>query len=131
MQLDGIRNSALVRAIIDTLEALPDLFRSELRLAQAEISEKIKGGIKASVWLITAAFLALVCFLILVEALIFGIASFGLALHWSCLIVAAVIGGIAAGAFFAGRSALPDPILPVRSARQVSEDVRTVKEQLS
>jgi uncharacterized membrane protein YgcG len=131
MHFEGIRNSALVGAITNTVEALPDLFRKEIQLAQAELGEKIKGGIKASVWMIVAGFLALVAFFILIEALIFGIASFGLALHWSCLIVAVMIGAAAAGAFFTGRSAVPDPLLPVRSARQISEDIRTVKEQLT
>ena len=45
MPFDGIRNSALVRTITDVLEALPDLFRKEIRLALAEFSEKIKDGV--------------------------------------------------------------------------------------
>jgi len=131
MPFDGIRNSALVRTLADLLEALPDLFRKEIRLAQAEFGEKIKDGVKASVWMIVAGFLAVIAFLILIEAVIFGIASLGLALHWSCLIVAAVIGGVAAGSFFYGRSTLPDTLVPVRSTHEISEDIRTVKEKLT
>ena len=131
MPLDGIRNSALVRAITDVLEALPDLFRKEIRLALAESSEKIKDGVKASVWMIVAGFLALISFFILIEAAIFGIASLGLALHWSCLIVAAAIGAAAAGSFCYGRSTMPDTLAPARSVREINEDIRTVKEQLS
>src|SRR5690242_4555915 len=108
MPFDGLRNSALVRTITDVLEALPDLFRKEIRLAQAEFSEKIKDGVKASAWMIAAGFLALVTFLILIEALIFGIASFGVALHWSCLIVATLLGAAAGGSFLYGRSTMPD-----------------------
>jgi hypothetical protein len=48
MPFDGIRNSALVRTLADVLEDLPDLFRKEMRLAQAEFTEKIKGGVQAS-----------------------------------------------------------------------------------
>lgn len=131
MPFDGIRNSALVRTLADVLEALPDLLRKEIRLAQAEFSEKIKDGVKASVWMIVAGFLALISLFILIEAVIFGIASLGLALHWSCLIVAAVIGGAAAGFYFYGRSALPDTLVPVRSAHEISEDIRVVKEKLT
>jgi len=131
MPFDGIRNSALVRTVTDVLEALPDLFRKEMRLAQREFSEKIKDGIKASVWMIVAGFLALVCFLVLIEAAIFGIASLGVALHWSCLIVAALIGAGAAGAFFYGHSTMPDTLIPTRSVREINEDIRTVKEQLA
>src|SRR5690348_11961807 len=115
MPFDGIRNSALIRTITDVLEALPDLFRKEIRLAQAEFSEKIKGGVKASVWMIVAGFLAVISFFVLIEAAIFGIASFGLAVHWSCLIVATVIGAGAAASFFYGRSTMPDTLVPARS----------------
>src|SRR5438270_697778 len=75
MPFDGIRNSALIRTITDVLEALPDLFRKEIRLAQVEFSEKVKDGVKASVWMILAGFLALISFFILIEAAIFGIAT--------------------------------------------------------
>jgi Putative Actinobacterial Holin-X, holin superfamily III len=57
MPFDGIRNSALIRTITDVVEALPDLFRKEVRLALAEFSEKAKDGVKASVWMIVAGFL--------------------------------------------------------------------------
>jgi hypothetical protein len=131
MPFDGVRNSAFIRTITDVLEALPDLFRKEIRLAQVEFSEKIKDGVKASVWMIVAGFLALISFFILIEAAIFGIASLGLALHWSCLIVAAAIGATAAGSFFYGRSTMPDTLVPARSVREINEDIRTVKEQLT
>jgi hypothetical protein len=67
----------------------------------------------------------------LCEAAIFAIASLGLALYWSCLIVAAVIGGCAAATFLYGRSTMPNTFVPTRSVSQVSEDIRTVKEQLT
>jgi hypothetical protein len=131
MPFDGIRSSAFIRTITDVLDALPDLFRKEIRLAQVEFSEKIKDGVKAGVWMIVAGFLALISFFILIEAAIFGIASLGLALHWSCLIVAAAIGAAAAGSFLYGRSAMPDTLVPARSAREINEDIKTVKEQLT
>jgi len=91
MPFDGIRNSALVRTLADVLEDLPDLLQKEMRLAQAEFTEKIKNGVHASVWMMVAGLLGLVTFFILIQAAIFAIASLGLALHWSCLIVAAVV----------------------------------------
>lgn len=131
MPFDGIRNSALVSTLADLLDDLPDLFQKEIRLAQAEFTEKVKDGVHASVWMIVAGVLGLVTFLILIQAAIFAIASLGLALHWSCLIVAAVIGGCAAAAFLYGRSTMPNTLVPTRSVNQVNEDVRTVKEQLT
>jgi len=131
MPFDGIRNSAFVRTVADVIEALPDLLYKEIRLAQAEFGEKIRDGVKASAWMIAAGFLALICFLVIVEAAIFGIASLGLAPHWSCLIVAAILGAAAAGSFFYGQSTMPNTLVPERSVREVNEDIRTVKEQLT
>ena len=116
MPFDGLRNSALVRTLADVLDDLPDLLQKEIRLAQAEFTKKIKDGVQASAWMMVAGLLGLVAFFILLQAAIFAIASLGLALHWSCLIVAAVIGGFSAAAFLYGRS---------------NEDLRTVKEQLT
>jgi len=130
MQFDGIRNSALVRALADLLDDLPDLLQKEIRLAQAETVAKIKDGVQASVWIVVAALLGLVAFFILIQAAIFGIASLGLALHWSCLIVAVAIGGCAAAAYLYGRSTMPNTLVPTRSVSQVNEDVRIMKEEL-
>ena len=131
MPFDGLRNSALVRTLADVLDDLPDLFQKEIRLAQAEFTEKIKDGVQASAWVMLAGLLGVVAFFILIQAAIFAIASLGLALHWSCLIVASVIGGCAATAFLYGRSTMPNTLVPTRSVSQVNEDVRTVKEQLT
>jgi hypothetical protein len=131
MPFDGVRNSVLVRTLADVLDGLPDLLQKEVRLAQAEFIEKIKDGGQASVWMMVAGLLGLVTFFILIEAAIFAIASLGLALHWSCLIIAAVIGGCAATAFLYGRSIMPNTLVPTRSVSQVNEDIRTVKEQLT
>jgi anaerobic C4-dicarboxylate transporter len=131
MPFDGIRNSALVRIVADVLEDLPDLMQKEVRLAQAEFTAKIKDGVQASAWMLVAGLLGLVTFLILSQAAVFAIASLGLAVHWSCLIVAAVIGGCAAVIFLYGRSTMPNTLVPTRSVSQLSEDIRTVKEQLT
>jgi hypothetical protein len=131
MPFDGLRNSPLLRTLADVLEDLPDLVQKEIRLAQAEFIGKIKDGVRASVWMMVAGFLGLVTFFILIEAAIFAIANLGLPLHWSCLIVAAVIGGCAAVTFLYGRSTMPDTLVPTRSVSQVNEDLRIVKEQVT
>jgi uncharacterized protein YacL len=126
-----LRNSGLVQALSDLLGDLADLLRKELQLAKAEITEKIVSRLRASVWMVVAGVLGMVAALLLVEAAVFAIASFGIALHWSCLIVAAVLAAAAAAAFFQGRSEAQDELLPTRTARQISQDIRTVKEQLT
>ena len=126
-----LRNSGLVQALTDLLADLADLLRKELQLAKTEITEKIASRLRASVWMVVAGVLGMVAALLLIEAAVFAIASFGIALHWSCLIVAAVLAAAAAAAFFQGRSAAQDELLPTRTARQISQDIRTAKEQLT
>jgi hypothetical protein len=126
-----LRNSGLVQALSDLLGDLADLLRKELQLAKAEITEKIASRLRVGIWMVVAGALGMVAALLLVEAAVFAIASFGIALHWSCLIVAALFAAAAAGAFFQGRSQAQDELLPTRTARQISQDIRTAKEQLT
>jgi hypothetical protein len=53
----------------------------------ANISAKLEGG----VWLAAAGALAGIAFLLVVQAAVFVIASYGVPMHWSCLIA---VGGV-------------------------------------
>jgi uncharacterized protein YacL len=131
MAHERLRNSGLAQAVTDLLADLADLLRKELQLAKTEITEKIVSRLRASVWMVVAGVLGMVAALLLVEAVVFAIASFGIALHWSCLLVAAVLAAAAAAAFFQGRAAAQDELLPTRTAKQISQDIKTAKEQLT
>jgi putative superfamily III holin-X len=62
---------------------------------------------------------------------VFGIATLGIALHWSCLIVAAVL-ALAAGGFYAkGAADAREELTPTRTIHQVKQDIATAKEQLT
>jgi hypothetical protein len=91
MAHDRLRDSGLVQALTDLFADLAHLLRKELQLAKTEITEKIVSRLRASVWMVVAGVLGMVAVLLLIEAAVFGIASFGIALHWSCLIVAGVL----------------------------------------
>jgi Putative Actinobacterial Holin-X, holin superfamily III len=130
MAHERLRNSGLVQALTDLLADFADLLRKELQLAKTEITEKIVSRLRASVWMVVAGVLGMVAALLLVEAAVFAIASFGIALHWSCLLVAAVLAA-AAAAFFQGRAAAQDELVPTRTAKQISQDIKTAKEQLT
>jgi hypothetical protein len=78
-----------------------------------------------------AGVLALIVLLLLVEAVVFAVASFGLAMHWACLAVAVALALIAGGAFLYGRSAAAEELTPSRTMNQINHDISTVKEQLS
>jgi hypothetical protein len=131
MALDHLQDSGLTRALTDLLADLAELVQKELQLAKTEITEKITSRLRASAWMVVAGILGFVAALLVVEAAVFALASFGLALHWACLLVAAVLIAIAAAAFFHGRSLADDDLLPSRTARQITQDIKTTKEQLT
>jgi putative superfamily III holin-X len=132
MAVDHLQNSSLTRAVTDLLADLTELVRKELHLAKTEITEKITSRLRASIWwMVGAGIFGLIAALLVVEAAVFALSSFGLALHWSCLLVAAVLIAIAAAAFFHGRSLADDELLPSRTVRQIAQDIKTTKEQLT
>jgi hypothetical protein len=75
--------------------------------------------------------LGMVAALLVVQAAVFALLSFGLALYWSCLLVAAVLMAMAAATFFHGRSLTDEDLMPSRTARQITQDIKTAKEQLT
>jgi uncharacterized membrane protein YqjE len=129
--LNTLRNSGVARALTDLFADLSDLLQKEIRLAKAEVMEKIASRLRAGVWMVVAVVLGLVAGLLAVQAAVFAVASFGVPLHWACLLVAAVIAAGAAAAFYHGRSVAEETFLPTRTARQISQDIETAKEQLT
>ena len=131
MAHDAIQNSTLVRTVGDVLGDLSDLVQKEIRLVRAELTAKMTGGVQAGVWMLVAALLGLVATLLVTEAIVFALVSFGLAIYWACLLVAGMLAGGGVAAFACGRSAAHEIVTPMRSARQINEDIRTIKEQLT
>jgi len=128
---DHLKNSALPRALSEVVSDLADLFQKEIRLARAEISEKLSLKIRAGVWISIAGVLGLIAALVLVQAMVFGIAAgFEIALHWSCLIVAGLFAAVATAAYAKGSANNKDDLYPGRTIQQVKQDIATAKEQL-
>ena len=103
MAHDAIRNSTLARTLADVLGDVSDLVQKEIRLARAEFTAKIGNGVQAGLWMIVAALLGFVAALLVIEAMVFALASFGIALYWACLLVAGVLALCGAAAFAYGR----------------------------
>ena len=131
MTHEPLRDSTLTRTVSDVVADLADLFQKEMRLAKAEISQKISTKIQAGVWMAVAGMLGLIAGLLVVQAAVFFVASFGIAMHWSCLIVAAVLAAGAAIAFFRGRADAREELAPTRTINQIKQDIATTKEQLT
>jgi hypothetical protein len=131
MAYEQTRGAALPRAFAEVLADLADLIQKEIRLARAEISDRLSTNIQGGVWMAVAGVLGFVAMLLLLEAIVFGIASLGLALHWSCLIVTAAIALLAAIAFAKGRADMRSDVMPRRTMRSVQRDISVAKEHLT
>jgi uncharacterized membrane protein YqjE len=128
---ERLKNTAMVGALSDVVEDLGDLLQKEVRLAKAELSEKLATKLRAGVWMSVTGIFGLCAVLVLIEAAIFAIASYGFALHWSCLIVAAALAVVALAAYAIGRADARASVSPRRTINQVQRDVAAAKEQLS
>ena len=129
--VERLRNSDLIQALGDLLGDLSDLVQKEIRLAKAEVTERITAKLQAAVWMGVAAFFGLLTAVLLVEASVFAIASFGFPLYWACLLVAVVLGVAGLASFYHGRSLAEEELTPKRALRQVTQDIKTAKEQLT
>ncbi|WP_419697281.1 phage holin family protein (plasmid) [Mesorhizobium muleiense] len=131
MAHEQLKNSTLPRALSDVVADLADLVQKELRLARAELSENLFAKFRAGIWMSIAGVLGLIAAFLAVQALVFGIASVGIAVHWSCLIVAAITAGAGALAYYKGRMDAHKEITPTRSIHQIKQDISITKEHLS
>ena len=131
MALERLKNATLPHALSEVVADLADVFQKEIRLAKAEISTKIATKLNAGLWMSVGGVLALLAVIIVLQAIIFAIASYGIAMHWSCLIVAGVVAALAAAFFFKGLADAQDDLTPNRTIHQVKRDLSVVKEQLS
>ena len=131
MAHERLKDSTLPHTMSEVVADLADLFQKELRLAKAEISSKISTKINAGIWTSAAAVLALMAAFIVLQAIIFAIASYDIAMHWSCLIVAAGLAVLAAVAFLKGRADAREDLTPGRTIHQIKRDISTAKEQLT
>jgi hypothetical protein len=127
---ESLWETRLIRAVTDLGADLADLVQKELRLARSEIVQKLTLGLQAGAWFAIAAALGFFAVVLILEALVFGIAAAGVPLWGSCLLVAFVLSVLAAVAFYYARRQSSQDMTPVRSARQFTRAIGTVREQL-
>ena len=124
--------SSLPNAFSSVITDLADLMQKEMRLARAELAEKLSISIRAGMWMSVAVALVAVAGLLIVQAAVLGLtATTGIALHWSSLIVAAAVAVAAAAAFAKGKADVPDQLTPDRALNQVKQDIAVAKEQFT
>jgi putative superfamily III holin-X len=127
---ESLWETRLIRAVTDLGADLADLVQKELRLARTEIVQKLTLGLQAGAWFAIAAALGFFAIVLGLEALVFGIAAAGVSLWGSCLLVAFGLSVLAAVAFYYARRHSSLDMTPVRSARQFTRAIGTVREQL-
>jgi hypothetical protein len=124
--------SSLPNAFSRLITDLADLMQKEMRLARAELSEKLSITIRAGVWMSVAAVLAILAALLVVQACVLGLsAATGIALHWSSLIVAVLLAAGGGAAFAKGKADVPEQLAPDRAIHQVKQDIAVAKEQFT
>ena len=128
---DQLKTSTVASALGDVLGDLTDLVQKEMRLAQAELSANLSAKLEGGVWWAAAGGLAGIAFLLVVQAAVFTIASYGVPLHWSCLIAAVGVSLLAVLSYLIGRQDASVALMPRRTIHQIQQDVILSKEQLT
>jgi uncharacterized membrane protein YqjE len=108
-----------------------DLVQKEMRLARAELTEKLSNKLRAGVWLGSAFALAFLSVVLALQALVLWIATLGFSLAGACVVVAGVLAALAVVAFWAGRADATENLAPERTIRQFNQDMRETKEHLT
>ncbi len=107
------------------------LFRDEVQLAKAEVTQKVSTISKNAVWLAVGGALAYAGVLALVAAAIAGIVAAGLPVWASALIVGLVLAAIGGGLFMKGfggvKNANP---MPQQTIQTIKEDGEWAKQQI-
>jgi uncharacterized membrane protein YqjE len=128
---DFHRISAFVRSWGDLIGDVTDLFGKELRLAQYELKQGFANLTQVAVLFVATGMIALLAVLFLLVGIVHLIASSGLALHWSSMLVALVLLIIAGVIFYLARGkASVGNLTPKRTFAQLGKTARTLKDQL-
>jgi uncharacterized membrane protein YqjE len=125
----GAGEQTIGALVHDLAQEIPELVRSEIRLAQAEVAEKGRAVGTGLGMFSAAGLLAFFALGTLVAAAVLGLAE-AIAGWASALVVAAVLLAAAGVAALAGRKKVSEgqPLKPERAVAGVREDVAAVKE---
>ncbi len=114
----------------DLTQSVTTLFRKEIELARAEISEKMSQAGVAAGALAAGGILALAALIVLLQALVIALAELGLAPALSALIVGGVVAIIAFALIYKGMNDLKaSSLAPTRTVESLRRDAHMVKEQ--
>jgi hypothetical protein len=114
----------------DLIRSIQTLIRQELRLAQAEGSEKVNQVMAGAVGLVAGLLVAFAALLVLLEALVVALSKF-MDPGWASLIVGIGVAVIGFGLIKYGQSSLAGSnLLPERTIKSVRADADMAMEKV-
>lgn len=115
--------------LADSVNQMAELFRKELQLFRAEISEKTNDAVAAVGMIAAGGVVLLVALNALMAAVIAGLAALGIDGGWAALIAGVAVALIGYGLVNSGLKSLKaSNLAPRRTADSLRKDARTAKE---
>ena len=115
----------------DVVSEITHLFRTELRLARAEMNEKVSRAANSGALIGAGAVVLLPAVFILLLAIVRWLAVAGIPEQWGLLLVGAAVAVLGVALLMTGINNLKGPALvPKRTIEQVRADVSLAKEQV-
>ena len=119
---------AVSDVVQETLDNLQELLRAEVRLAKAEVRLNVAQSVKSAAWLVAGIIAACSAWMLTLWTAVYALA-YAMPLWAATLLVAVILGGVAAGlvAFGWRRLAQLRP-LPERAVASVKENLEWLKQ---
>ena len=115
----------------DVLNQVTNLFRTELRLAKAELGEKVGDMASSAGMIIAGAVLLVGAMLLLLQGFVLALVALGLAPIWATFAIAVLVGLIG---YFVVRKGLSNlsvqHLTPERTLHSLNRDAAVAKEQV-
>lgn len=115
----------------DVLNQVTTLFRTELRLAKAEMSEKVSTIVSSAGMIIAGAVLLVAAMILFLQGLVLLLVWFGVPQVWATFAVAVVIGLVGYLIVRKGLSNISvETLTPERTLHSLNQDAAVAKEQV-
>jgi len=122
---------SLPEVFSDLLGQVTMLLRKEGQLARAEISENIGKAAAGLGFIVAGAVLLIPALVILMQAAVTALIAYGLAAHWSSLIVGGLVLVLGLILLLVGLNRLKvETMLPNKTIHQLQQDASVAKEQV-
>jgi hypothetical protein len=123
---------SIIRLVADVIDEMTQLFQAEMRLARAEINDKVSRIASGSTLIGVGVLAAIGSVMLLLQAVVKWLAIAGLPEQWGLLIVGIIVGAAGVSVLLRGVNNLKATNLtPDRTLDQLKADLATVKEHIT